>query len=1003
MGRSMTRWRNVFLSAALFCAVLLVGCGKSTPPFSPERALKTFRLPAGFHIELAASEPAVISPVAMTFDERGRLFVVEMPDYPLKKEAMGRIVMLEDRNGDGLFEHSTVFAENLHFPNGVMAWKGGILVTCAPDVLYLKDTKGDGRANVRQVVLTGFAETNPQLRVNAPIYALDNWIYLAYPRVSTPSRYIKEFGDQGQPITFPDHPEAKPLKVHGTDVRFRPDKLKAESTAGNSEYGNAFDSWGARFTVWNNDHVRYVVLPNECIYRNPYLAIDESTESISDHERASRVFGITEHMEYIHDSELGHFTSACGISIYTAERFPAEYQGNYFVCEPASNLIHRDILTPTRATMIARRGSNGREFLASTDGWFRPVFTMVGPDGALYVVDMYRQVIEHPEWIPPEMMKDVNLYAGERRGRIYRVVPDGFKPGPQPKLNQASAVELVAQLSNPNMWWRITAQRLLVERQDRSVVPSLEQLARQGSSLVGRIHALWTLEGLGGLDEELVVTVLGDPDPRIREQGVRLAEEYKHDGKIRDQLLKMVDEPDDRVQLQQASLLGEMPSEKTFPVLQKIALRHMEDRWFRTVVLASAGENAELWFRTMIKLKGFGGNHSDGEKEFQSQLSSIIGARQNDDEIARILAMAAGSPIQAAWWQVPSLNGLATGLKRGSKQLTRLPTAQRRVVALLNASGADVRKAALRVAQQIDLTDSTDLQTIVKRASQGAQSQKALLDDRVVAIGIMGLDPTSATAPTLEKFLTAHEPPEIEVAAANALCNLRDPKLTTFLLDQWKSFVGPVRDALLAAFFSDRQRIPALLDAIQTGKVQAWTVKLGRRKQLLQSPDSEIRKRAEAIFADVPDDHKAVLDKYRPSLHMAGDAKRGQQIFRENCSECHKIRNYGSEVGPDLLSVVTRPKESLLNDILLPSQNIEDGYEEYLVETTDGRMITGVMAHQTAATVTLRRAKGEEDTVPRNVIASLRSLNVSPMPDDLAQKISIDRMADLLAYLKSLR
>ena len=478
------RHRNVVLAFIAVLAAVLADCGRSKPPFSPEQALKTFQLPPGFHLEIAASEPEVISPVAMTFDKRGRLFIVEMPDYPLKPESMGQVRMLEDRDGDGRFEHSTIFAQGLHFPNGVMAWNGGILVTCAPDVIYFKDTNGDGHADVRRVVLTGFAETNPQLRVNAPVYALDNWIYLAYPRVSIPSRYIKEFGGLGKPLTFPGHPEVKPLEIHGTDVRFRPEKLQMQASAGNSEFGDTFNAWGGRFTVWNNDHVRYVVLPNGVIDRNPYLPIGSSADSISDHDRAAKVFGVTKHLEYIHDSELGRFTSACGISVYTGDRFPREFQGNFFVCEPASNLIHRDILTPSGPTLSAHRARQGIEFLTSTDGWFRPVFTTVGPDGALYVVDFYRPVIEHPEWIPPEMMKDLDLYAGSKRGRIYKVVPDGLERGARPKLNEASPADLVAQLSNANLWWRITAQRLLVERQDRSVVPALQALAKRCPSLL---------------------------------------------------------------------------------------------------------------------------------------------------------------------------------------------------------------------------------------------------------------------------------------------------------------------------------------------------------------------------------------------------------------------------------------------------------------------------------------------------------------------------------------
>jgi putative membrane-bound dehydrogenase-like protein len=997
----MKNLRVVVVAAALGA---LAGCSSWKPPYPPRQALKTFHLPAGFHIELAAAEPQVVSPVAMTFDERGRMFVVEMPDYPLKPESMGRIKMLEDRDGDGVYESSTIFAEGLHFPNGVMAWRGGILVTCAPDVIYFKDTDGDGKADVRQVVLTGFAETNPQLRVNTPVYGLDNWIYLAYPRVSRPVVYVKEFGDQGKPIHFADRFGGPAVEIHGTDVRFQPDTGKIEAAAGNSEFGNAFDGWGVRFTVWNNDHIRYVVLPNGVINRNPYLPIASASDSASDHDRASKVFGITRHLEYIHDSEKGRFTSACGISVYTAERFPKQYWGNFFVCEPASNIVHRDILVPDGPTIIAKRGEQGAEFLASTDGWFRPVFTTVGPDGALYIVDMYRQVIEHPEWIPPEMMKELDLYAGANNGRIYRVVPDGFQPGPRARLYQAGAAELIAQLSNPNLWWRITAQRLLLDRRDHSVAPALQELARQGPSLEGRIHALWTLDGLGSLDGGLLLEALSSSEPRVREQALRIAEGHLRDPKIRDKLMQMIGDPDDRVELQLASLLGEMPEAGTFDPLQQIALRHIENHWFRAAVLASAGEDAGRWFQSMTGREDFLTHSSEGKRDFLSRLAAIQGARQKDNEIAALLATVTRERGQsAAWWQAASLRGLEAGLRAGAKGKVRLPSAQRAVVALLAWPVPEVREAALLVAGRLDLADSPDLRAAVRKAVVVAQADFSPLDDRLLSIGILGLDPTCSTAPLLQKLLSPQEPAEVQVAAAKALCSLYDPKLTGVLLDQWKSYTAPVRDAVLAAFLADNRRLPALLDAIQAEKVQPWALSPGRRSQLLRSQDAGIRKRAQALFANMFEDRKAVLEKYKLSLHMQGDAQRGQKVFRENCSECHKIGNFGYEVGPDLLSVVTRPKEALLNDILIPSQNIEDGYEEYLIDTIDGRMITGVIANQTATSITLRRAKGEQDTVPRSAIASLRSLNVSPMPDDLEKKISVERMADLLAYLKSLR
>ena len=247
-----------FVIAAL---AFLSGCKKSGPPYSPEEALKRFQLPPGFRIELVAAEPDVVSPVALAFDERGRMFVAEMPEYPISREPLGKIVVLEDVHGNGRFEKSTVFADHFHFVHGMLPWKKGLIVTSAPDIFYVADSKGGDRADVRKVLLTGFAQVNPQLRVNTPLYGMDNWIYAAYPKFGGGVRF-KEFSNFGEPIHFAGHPEvpAQDIFSKGMDIRFKPDELKLEPVSGNSEFGLTFDARGHRFTSFNNKHIESVVI-----------------------------------------------------------------------------------------------------------------------------------------------------------------------------------------------------------------------------------------------------------------------------------------------------------------------------------------------------------------------------------------------------------------------------------------------------------------------------------------------------------------------------------------------------------------------------------------------------------------------------------------------------------------------------------------------------------------------------------------------------------------------
>ncbi|MFQ5929496.1 MAG: PVC-type heme-binding CxxCH protein [Acidobacteriota bacterium] len=997
----------VFLTSYSACA------SKTQSPYRPEEALQTFQLPEGFQIELVAAEPEVMDPVAIAFDERGRLFVVEMPDYPLGNRT-GRIKLLEDRDGDARFEFGTVFAENLGFPNGVMPWKDGVLVSAAPDIFYLADTDGDNRADMRQVVLTGFAATNPQLRINGLVYGLDNWIYAAYPRAGGSRRY-GQFDDRGQAIHFPKHPEVSPVEISpGTDFRFRPEQMRLEAVGGMSQFGNAFDAWRNRFTVWNNDHVRHVVIEARYLSRNPYLAVVSAMKSISDHGNAAVLYPITQQPFHIHESEIGHFTSACGTSVYTAGNFPEEYRGAFFVCDPVHNVVHCDLLFPDGISFVAKRAQKEAEFVASTDSWFHPVFTTVGPDGALYVVDFYRKLVEHPEFIPHAdeqgfyvyqgVLSQADFLEGHELGRIYRIVHTSRKPGSKSQLHQAATSELVEQLSNSNMWWRITAQRLLVDRQDPSAIPALEDVARHAPSAEAYIHALWTLEGLGGLGSDLVARALENKNPKVREQAIRLAEKHLPDSKLQRKLFEMTSDPDDRVQFQLACTLSQLPSGQSFNPLKQLVIRHLEDPWFQVAVLTSASENATRWLRAAVT--DFMREQSKGKEEFVRRITSIIGAGEKNREISEVLdIIGRAKGGQGGWWRAAALKGLSEGLERGSESIQLSPAAQSRLIALLKAQLPEVRKAALEVMARVELSNSYQVREVVRSASRMAHSQEAEPEDRANATKLLGLDPSGSTIPILRKLLTPAQPEQVQVAAAAALAKIRNSKVgTQILLEKWQTYTASVKEVVLRTFFSEPDRLHALLDAIETGKVQPWFLDRSSRARLLRFPDREIRRRAGVLLADFANDdarRQEVLKKYHPALQMSGNLQHGEEIFKEKCSGCHRIGAMGVEVGPDLLSLTKQTKQYLLTEILDPNGNLVPGYEEYLVRTRDGRLITGVLAEDTPTTLTLRRTEGEEDTILRSNIASLRLSSVSQMPEDWVEGMSVQDMADLLQYLKS--
>lgn len=994
--------RRALLSASV--SVLLGSCGsRESPPFPARQALETFRLPPGFEIELVAAEPLVADPVAAAFDGRGRLFVLEMGDYPMQSEPQGRVVVLED-SGGGKFDRSHVFAEKLAFPTGLMPWKEGVLVAAAPDILYLPDRDGDLRADDRRVILTGFNRYNPQLRVNGLLYGIDNWIYGAYPKVGPSRRNPDRFGLTGGPLHFPGHPEAASVDVSalGTDFRFRPDRLQLEPVAGNSQYGNAFDAAGNRFGLWNNNHIRHPVIAHRYLSRNPYLQVSSSMEFPSDHENQSTVYPITRNPIYIHESQVGVFTSSCGNSVYTAARFPERFRGAYFVCDPLHNLVHCDLLSPSGATFSARRAFEEREFLASTDAWFKPVFTTVGPDGALYVVDYYRKYVEHPDYVPEDLEGEFDLRAGARMGRIYRVVhKDGGADG-TPGLQDADTGRLVEALSHSNMWWRITAQRLLVERQERPAVPALRELAVSAGRPESRIHALRTLDGLGGLDSDLISEALGDPDARVREHAIRLSEQFDSPSLVK-RLLALVRDPDRRVQFQLACTLGLLPESQSFGPLSRLLKRRPEDPWLQIAVLTSASGNAVRWLRTVTGNGAFLASETRGKAEFLERIASILGARQLGSGISEVLRLAAGGAIAGGeWWKRALLSGLDQGLSQGAEARVRLNRSDERLLfRLMSSPSPAVTAAALDLADRVMLSDSPRLRRLVEKALDNARGRT---DEaaRVIAVRILGLDPAGAATRALEELMTPREAPQVQVMAARSLLRAGSTEVVPFLLLNWGSFTEPVRRAAWDGLLARKELVSALLDGIPEMEVEAWTLGRTRINQLLESPDEEVRRRAKGLFGDLSQGREDLIERYRSALSAGGEVSRGKEIFRETCSRCHVLDGMGSEVGPDLMDAVRRPKKFFLAKILDPNLNIAPGYETYVIETRSGATVTGVVARESPTSITLRREEGEEETLLRSNIAALRVSGVSTMPEGLEDEIDPAAMADLLEYLQRL-
>ncbi len=1000
----LTHVRVVSSKIVVLAIVVAAGsssrCKQAGPPYGAMESLEAFQLEPGFRIELFAAEPDIVDPVDMEIDEFGRIYVVENPAYPLDVEGrLGRVKLLLDTDDDGRPDYSTVFADGLTMPTGVMRWKKGILVTDAPNVWYFEDSDGDGRADVRRVVLTGFAFSNPQHTVSNPILGPDNWVYLASERPVETHIFPEEFGDKGSDIRFPHRTDISAVAPRGRSIRFRPDTYQLETLSSTSQFGHTFDDWGNYFTIGSGGNGYHEVIAARYLERNPDLYLSSTRQLLSLY---TEVFPITERPEHLMLTYPGRITSACGITLYRGGAFPAPYGNVTFIAEPQHNLILTNVLTPSGATFEAERLRKGKEFLVSKDAWFRPVNFYVGPDGALYVIDYYRRVLEHAEWTPREVYESAAAYQGNEQGRIYRIVPDSNPPAlvPDLGLGQASDEEMVKHLENPNIWWRMTAQRLLIDRPSSDTGQLLTQLFQDTASSAARVHALWTLEALGKLEVGVIEKALDDPVAGVRENGLRLAEpRLSSFPELVEKLLEMSDDLDPRVRFQLVCTLGGLGSSSARAAREKLLAHDLEDQWFQIAALSASSDESPSMFRMAVSR--LADKFTEGRLYFFRQVTSVIAARQRREEIQQVIqTVAKKSGADSSWWRAASLEGLAEGIQGKGMESIELENGQELLLRLVETTETPVRRASLALLKVLGLPSGLSVTTTLERAEATAQNREADPQRRADAIGLLALADLATHESMLKNLVDTREPEPVQSAAVRALGKIKRDEIGAYLLEQWRAMMPTVRNEARDVLLQETNWTRMLVRAIENDQVQPWTLHFRQRLRLFTHADEEVREKSRQLLQQ-PEEREKVLAEYEQALAMTGDVARGQEVFEEVCAKCHKLNGVGKEVGPDLGEVRNRPRDVLLADILMPNQTISQGYEAYVVQTASNGIIEGVIGPQTSTTITLRQEEGKERVVRRSDIKRIYAANLSAMPEDLENLVDVQQMSDLLEYLKT--
>ncbi|NOY00924.1 MAG: dehydrogenase, partial [Verrucomicrobia bacterium] len=620
----------------------------SLPATPATEAPKTFETIDGFEMQLVASEPQIQEPIVINYDENGLLFVAEYLKFPWdgKKggDVNGRIRLLRDADGNGHYEKSTVFADNIAWPTGIQSWKGGVFVIASPNLWYFKDTTGDGVADIRRKVYTGFGFTTEEGTANNLIWGLDNWIYGAGN------------GAGGQ-IRPADDPQAKTVALGGRDFRFDPISEKFEAISGSEQFGNTFDDWNNRFLCQNSKAGVHVILPARYLARNPYLPVSKVRQNIWKGDKVYRISPPEPWREarskyrrsldrkwapsYVADDV---FTAVSGVTVYRGAVYPPEYRGNIFFGEVQSNLIHRRVIEANGVSFDSKRVDVETEIVRSKDNWFRPTNMTNAPDGTLHIADMYREIIETPTSMTPEILAAIDLQNGHNYGRIYRLAPKGFKAPAPPQLGSATTAELVKALENPNGWWRDTAQRLIYERQDKTTIEPLRALVKNSQYDLARLHALHSLARLNALGDEEILTALDDPSAGVREHALRLSEpRLEKNPSIRDKAIALAKDNNMRVRFQAAFSLGETTDPRAASALAGIASRDAGDYWMRTAILSSSLNLAAGMIEQLLADNRDFVVSKTG-KQFLRELTQLVGSRNQEDEVMRILKAAESSP-----------------------------------------------------------------------------------------------------------------------------------------------------------------------------------------------------------------------------------------------------------------------------------------------------------------------------------------------------------------------
>ncbi|MBI4657606.1 MAG: ThuA domain-containing protein [Verrucomicrobia bacterium] len=990
-------------------------------PTAPEKAATKIHAPSEFTVRLVASEPLIEKVISMDWDERGRLWVAETPEYPNgrrihkhdnmvalwreanpqsyqieveQRPARDRISILEDTDADGVMDKKSVFFDGLELVTSLVLYHDGVIVTQAPDIYWLRDTNNDGQADKKVVLYTGLGTYDTHAVISNMRWGMDGWIYatLGYSAGHPKSADgTKDFGD-----------------VTSGVVRFRPNGSAFEqvSSKGGNTWGLDFAADGELFftQATSGDHLNHVVLPESVLARGR-IGSTASFKPMQDHTKS---FPSISHKKqaYVQIDVVGGFTAAAGSCIYTSGAWPAKFDGAHFLSEPTINIVHLDLVKTAAATYIASKDQPEGEFIAGTDPWFRPIHSRVGPDGALYIVDFYNQAVIHNDTRGPKHGAGNAAVRPDRDhhfGRIWRVQHNEAKKVEPPKLTRHNLAGLVKALEHPNGFHRMTAHRLLSGAQNLDALRPLEDLVESNKSDYARVHALWLLHNLGRISSDMLEAALADGSPSLRKNALRIAGENPRTVApgLKKTILGRLKDADARTRLQAFVALGALPSDRDTVSAVVATYSGLTDPWSQSAAVGTASKTPLPFIEAALAVKDPAGLQS-----FVGALSEQVGAKQDAALAAKLVVTAAAASASADVLKQTVLEELA-GVLKAETMPAWSAELQKAFQTLLASPSSQLVGSAMPLIARWDKKRAltSELKPLIEKLAGRLRDAGLPDSDRAQAaknlLGVRQLNPEVIA--TVGEVLGSANSAALQKEIIEALGRTPEPAVGTVLTAAYAKLASELQPLAFNQLVQRSDWAMELLGQVKERKISLAMLGPAAIHRLRTHSDKTVSQRAIACVEEIrgPEtkEKDALIGQFASVVQKPGDVENGRQLFLQNCATCHKFNGHGSDLAPELSGMGAHAPVELLTHVLDPNRVVEPNYVAHSIETKDGQLFDGIAVRENLDSLVLRNAQAEMDIKQEN-IKSRRATGLSLMPDGF-ESLGGDGLRDLLAFIRA--